>query len=282
MRWPRRGFENNRGDPPPPRPQTQSLGIVVRAASTTGHRSTNQDRNLAAGGLVAVADGVGGSVRGDVAAQVALGRLAIESALIGQHVDPTRAVTALVRSAHEQVVHASETLGAAVSASTLTLVRATKVRHHQPDRDPTSQGSLNGAPSSEDELLLTFAWVGDSPAYLVRSGAVEQLTSPHTSAPDGRAGGTHLLDRALGAGDATPSLVARWAGPGARALLATDGILDIPRDRLEATLLDSCADTAACLAALVELALRYDVRDNTTVAVVDVVRTGRAALTDLP
>ncbi|MFT4187747.1 MAG: PP2C family protein-serine/threonine phosphatase [Aeromicrobium sp.] len=272
------------------------LGVVVRAASQVGHRTGNQDRYLVGGSVVAVADGVGGSVRGDAAAQVALGRIGIDSALIGDHVPPVTAVRALTASAHEQALHAATVFNAVETSSTLSMVHVSRPRRSDYREEDTPRAGRESEPATTEEstpvladtpadvdvpddgvekLTLTFAWVGDSPIYLVVDGQVEQISRPHTTAPSGHAGGGYALQRAIGGIDATPDVVQRTVTAGARVLLASDGVLDIPADEVEAALLDPDYGPSDCVEVLLEFAQEYGVRDNTTVAVIDVVDTSQ-------
>ncbi|RYC05735.1 PP2C family protein-serine/threonine phosphatase [Nocardioides zhouii] len=241
------------------------LGYVVRAGSTIGIRRTNQDRVLLAHPIVAVADGVGGSVRGDAAAQVSLGRIAIDSAYAQPDEDPAQTVRGLVRGADAEAQKAARAFGAVESSSTLALLHLSRPEE-----------------ATDDVVLLTVAWVGDSPVLVADQHGVEQLTIPHTDAPSGHASEGYALLRALGGTDATPDVTTRLVAPPCRVVLATDGLLDVPREVIEAVLLDLELDTDRCLEELLDLVRDVRVSDNTTIAVVDLVRSEeRTILTGL-
>ena len=242
----------------------EAVGFVVRIGSTTGIRRVNQDRAVAAGPLVAVADGVGGSVRGEAAAQVALGRIMIDGALIDPHVAPAVALAALVQSAHEQALHAREVFNAIESSTTLTVA-------HLCERRPTDVTPKAPTTALVDGPLveLTLAWVGDSPAYLVDRRGVRQLTRSHTDAADGHAAEGHPLQRAVGGSDATPEILTEVVSGRARLVLATDGILAVPETQRTDLLADLTTTAEQCLDHLLDAVDLHGGRDNTTIAVVD-------------
>lgn len=238
--------------------EPEHVGFVVRTGSTIGARVVNQDRALLAGPVIAIADGVGGSVRGDVAAQVALGRIAIDSALLDPVDAPSAAVKALVEAAHREARNAANALGAVETSSTLALLHVSRPAN-----------ALVG------DVLLTIAWVGDSPVLVADRHGVEQVTVAHTHAPDGHAGRGFALMRAVGGIDASPDLVTRLVQPPCRVILASDGILDLPREVIDAVLTDFDIDPGRCVEELLGLTADINVNDNTTIAVVDLVHTSQ-------
>lgn len=268
-----------------------TLGFIARTASVVGARGSNQDRALVAGSLVAVADGVGGSVRGDVAAQVVLGRIGIDGALSGTHVPPAQAVRALVDGAHEQAIHAAGVFGSIETSSTLALVHLSRwdgdhgvvgAGEEDTPRDDRDELSEERPPEpviqyfdGDGEVLVTCAWVGDSPVFVTDGERVRLLTVPHTDAPDGHAGKGFALMRALGGVDGTPDLASVVVRAPTRLVLSSDGLLDVPRDEVTAVIADLEQDADECLALLLVLVESHGVRDNTTIAIVDVLRTER-------
>lgn len=212
-------------------------------------RASNEDRLLAAQGVYAVADGVGGGRAGDVAATIAV------ETLEGGLEPPAEADLVA------------------------TVERANRRIHELGRRDAARAGmatTLTVAVLGSHELAL--AHVGDSRAYRLRDGRLERLTDDHSlAAADLQAGrfgagrAAHrplrsVLTRALGLGPDVA--VDSWTYPAVRGdlyLLCSDGLTAmVPEPRLRRILrthsdLDRAADR------LVESALRAGGRDNVTV-----------------
>lgn len=125
-------------------------------------------------------------------------------------------------------------------------------------------------------------WAGDSRIYLLRDGALHQLTRDHSLVqelvdsgmlrPEEAEGHprANVITRAIGADDAPPELdkVSDRALPGDRFLLCCDGLnKTLPEPEL-AALLGAGATPAA---SLVEAALRRRATDNVTAVVVEAV-----------
>jgi protein phosphatase len=254
-----------------------SLSFAVR--SDVGLlREGNEDAAYAGPRLLAVADGMGGHAGGEVAS-----RIAIESIASLDDDVPGTDVLAALRDA------------------------ITSAQHGIRDR-VDGDGTLEGMGTTLTALLWTgsrlgVAHVGDSRAYLLRGGALEQITHDHTYVQElvdaGRitADEAHahpqrsLLTRALdGRDDPHPDLSVREVRAGDRFLLCTDGLCGVVSDE---TIGDALADGTPGDAAdrLVELALRGGGPDNVTVVVADVldsppdapaVVAGAAANVDVP
>ena len=228
------------------------------SATSVGHvRETNEDSlfpNADGQGhgptVVAIADGMGGAVAGEVAS-----RLAIEAATA---VDDGLA-RARVADGNRAVIEATEKdVSLAGMGTTLTL----GIFH--PD------GSLE------------LAHVGDSRAYLLRGGQLDQITTDHTVVAEMVARGSitadeaavhhsrHLLTRVLGMPDIAIDNHEVALLPGDRVMLCSDGLTGmVPDDRI-ADLLRAAADATEGAWSLVEAANAAGGLDNTTVAVVDV------------
>lgn len=291
-------------------PKQNELGLYVRTASFLGKRRSNQDRILIAGSIVAIADGVGGATRGDAAAQTALGRIAIESALINPRIHPEQAIREIIRAADKQAQHTAQVFGAEETSTTLSLFHATlwsnfandsaedtplwsSQQEHENRITPTEAHSnemttpvpLEFAAGEQrynnesqqkkaldqelGEVLGTFAWVGDSPIFLVRGDHVEQISKPHTLAPSHHAGDGFALDRAVGGYDAKPDIRQRRLRCGDRVILASDGILDIP-GHIRHELMASGHSASKCLIQFSRAMSEYSIGDNTTVAIIDI------------
>jgi PPM family protein phosphatase len=130
-----------------------SIGAVGRESNTGNKRRRNEDSFVVAPPLFAVADGMGGAQAGEVASRLAAAAL--------EDTDPGSAggverVVALIQEANRRVYERSNSDPAASGMGTtitVALVEGTRV---------------------------TFGHVGDSRAYLVRDGVMEQLTEDHS------------------------------------------------------------------------------------------------------
>jgi protein phosphatase len=215
---------------------------------------------------ILVADGVGGSVAGDVASQEAIHQL-----------------LGLVLQAPEWILRPDNDAAQRVLQRAATRVaQINKTLEQQARTDSGLQGFAT---------TLTAAWnlgkhafishVGDSRTYLFRGQVLEQLTRDHTLAQDLADQGIiaseevsqhrmrHVLTRALGDTQVEGAAELRRFDleDGDSLLLCTDGLTDmIPDDRIAATLASAGTCKLAC-ERLVEQALEAGGKDNVTVAV---------------
>lgn len=130
-----------------------SVGAIGRESSTGNKRRRNEDSFVVAPPLFAVADGMGGAQAGEVASKLAAA--ALEDTDPGSGGGEER-VVALIQEANRRVYERSNADPAASGMGTTitaALVEGTRV---------------------------TFGHVGDSRAYLVRDGVIEQLTEDHS------------------------------------------------------------------------------------------------------
>jgi protein phosphatase len=130
-----------------------SVGAVGRESNTGNKRRRNEDSFVVAPPLFAVADGMGGAQAGEVASKLAAA--ALEDTDLGTAGGEER-VVALIQEANRRVYERSNADPAASGMGTTitaALVEGTKV---------------------------TFGHVGDSRAYLLRDGVMEQLTEDHS------------------------------------------------------------------------------------------------------
>jgi serine/threonine protein phosphatase PrpC len=130
-----------------------SVGAIGRESNTGNKRRRNEDSFVVAPPLFAVADGMGGAQGGEVASKLAAA--ALEDTDAGTSGGEER-VVALIQEANRRVYERSNADPAASGMGTTitaALVEGTRV---------------------------TFGHVGDSRAYLVRDGVMEQLTEDHS------------------------------------------------------------------------------------------------------
>ncbi len=225
------------------------MSVTTAARTDTGRvREGNEDRYLAREErgvmLIAVADGVGGEAGGEVAAEAAVRELgarffARKDGPLGE------ALADAVREANTAVLQAAESSGNANAATTLV---AAAVR----GRD------------------LVVANLGDSRAYLVRTGDVRQITEDHSG--DAANAITRFVGDARGV---QPDVFAETLAPDDRLVLCSDGLTRHVTDaEIAAAVSANGVDRAAD--ALVSLALERGGEDNVTV-VVYAARGARAA-----
>ena len=234
--------------------------IEVRwgSASHQGRvRERNEDALLAGPDVFAVADGMGGHAGGDVASAIAVAGLA-----------ELRDLAATDEPA--------EALGHALSRVNAEIRRRASV-------DPALAGmgtTVVGIARVAGPRVLVFH-VGDSRAYRLRDGRLEQLTEDHSVVADlVRAGALsaeearrhpdrNTVTRALGAADdVVPTLRTEVVRTGDCFLVASDGLFDeLPASQI-GDLLATVGPVEKRARALVDAALARGARDNVSVIVV--------------
>lgn len=202
--------------------------------------------------LLMVADGMGGAVAGEIASGIAV-TVASEADIS----DPI--------SSEDRVLKANEAVGEAVAAdsslagmgTTLTLVKLT----------------VDG--------VLDLAHVGDTRAYLLRDGELQQLTTDHTLVnelielgritPDEAENHPHrhLITRVLGLGPVGVDTMRMDLEDGDRVLLCSDGLTTMVSDFGIEQILAAGEGVEATVWALIEHANVAGGVDNTTVVVID-------------
>jgi protein phosphatase len=239
-----------------------SLSLRYAARSHVGLiRDGNEDSGYAGPRLLVVADGMGGQAAGELASSVVVRTMAQLDGPVGPAAaDPVRALADRINEAHERL-HAIITENPQLEGMGTTLTAFLF-----------------------DERRLAFAHIGDSRAYRLRGGRLEQLTSDHTwvqrLVDEGRISeeeaGHHpqrsLLMRALdGRGQvADADLSVTDAQPRDRIMLCSDGLSSfVSFETLESTLA-GYADPHQAAEALIQLALRAGGPDNVTCIVADV------------
>lgn len=192
---------------------------------------------------MAVADGLGGHVGGDVASRTALGT--VDRVLSRARLDEGDTAELLV--------------GALREANHRVLDEARE--------DPSLKGmgtTVVVAHLAADGRDLTVAHVGDSRAYVLGATGLTRLTQDHVRG--GLLGRT--LTQAVGTGpDLRPGVTQVSLDAGDRLLLCTDGLTDMLEETTIADLLAGEDDEAATCGALVDAALSRGGVDNVTVIV---------------
>ncbi|MFF3502211.1 Stp1/IreP family PP2C-type Ser/Thr phosphatase [Streptomyces sp. NPDC003247] len=236
-----------------------SLSLRFAAGSHKGMiREGNEDSGYAGPRLLAIADGMGGAAAGEVASSEAISTIvALDDDVPGSDV---------LTSLGTAVQRANDQLRALV------------------EEDP----QLEGMGTTLTALLWTgqrlgLVHVGDSRAYLLRDGALTQITQDHTwvqrLVDEGRIteeeATTHpqrsLLMRALGSGEhVEPDLSIREVRAGDRYLICSDGLSGVVSHQTLEDTLASYQGPQETVQELIQLALRGGGPDNITVIVADV------------
>ena len=233
------------------------LHLRFSASTHRGYRRENNEDSVYAGPrLLALADGMGGHAAGEVASSLVIAELAPLDER-----DPGDDVLAELRDA--------------------TIRANAAVRRHVVD-NPDLEGmgtTLTALLFAGDTVGLVH--VGDSRAYLLRDGSLQQLTKDETMAQalidQGRLNpeearfhpGQALVLRALTGRELQPILETREVKAGDRYLLCSDGVSDVlSPDALTGALLTE--DPQRCAYELIQLAMRAGTRDNVTSIIADV------------
>jgi protein phosphatase len=219
-------------------------------------RSVNEDCFLAGPPIFAVADGMGGYERGDVAAGIVVQEL---EALVGR--------TDVTAADLEECIARSRTrveeLATADAAPGSTVIAAAYLEQ-----------SGHG--------YWAIAHEGDSRAYVWRNDSLVRVTKDHSLVQDMVDGGEiteeealvhpdrHVITRAIGgAGGSRPDFSLVPVETGARLLLCSDGLTGELSEQSIATVLADERGTAEAAELLVRRAVQAGGHDNVTAVIVD-------------
>lgn len=237
-------------------PRLSRAASFYGSRTEVGHvREHNEDSLLVLPPLFAVADGMGGHEAGEVASELTIKTLA------------ELAPTSLDADALER----------AVVAANLNVIKAP---HEGIGR--VGMGTTLTCAMIEKERLI-IAQVGDSRAYLLHQGALQQLTRDHSLMADMIEAGQlteaearvhpnrSVITRAIGSDPhMKPDIYELNVSTGDRILLCSDGICTMIEDREIESIMANSASAQDCADALVEAALAAGGYDNATAVVVDV------------
>ncbi len=262
--------EQSAAVPPPHGGGTVRLRLRYAARSDIGLvRQGNEDSGYAGGHMLVVADGMGGHAAGELASATAIATFAeLDREPPGDEV--LTALADAVDQAHEEL---------------------SRVIGESPDF--AGMGTTVTALSWEGDRVA-LAHVGDSRAYLLRNGQLQQLTKDHTFVqtlvdagritPDEAAvhEKRNLLIKALdGVHQVEPDLSMREVKPGDRFLLCSDGLSGVlTTDELRELL--TGGDPTGTVTSLVERALEAGAPDNVTCVVADLVADADQTITEPP
>ncbi|WP_426324487.1 PP2C family protein-serine/threonine phosphatase [Microbacterium sp. E-13] len=251
-----------------PELSTQSLAVPVpggelelswAAVTDTGRRrEVNQDAVFAAYPLFVVADGMGGHVGGEIASASTIDRL--RAVADSGHVTPKTIEKALARAVKDIASHPDAT-------------------------DDGTGTTVTGVflDTSGDAAHWVTLNIGDSRVYLLRDGAIVQITTDHSVVQELVAAGRlspeeaenhpygNVITRAVGPSDGvTPDYVRLDVVQGDRFVICSDGLTKELTDYGIRHFLDENADPADAAAAMLDAALENGGRDNITIIVLDV------------
>jgi PPM family protein phosphatase len=227
------------------------------ASHVGGVRQNNEDFVLAGQNLVAVADGVGGNVFGEVASELVVAAISyLEDRVYVS--DPRDELNEAAKYANARLARAiEEDQSLRGMASTLTALR------------------LDGS-----SVLVLH--VGDSRAYLWHDGEFARLTRDDslvqglvdlgeiTAAEAMRHPARSVVLEVLDGGSVHPHVTTRPAVSGDRYLLCSDGLTDYVSEASIGQILAEHPDQPSCCSALVAAALAIGAPDNVSCVVADV------------
>ncbi len=245
-----------------------STWIGVGRSEVGRVRALNQDAFAVINevGVWAVADGMGGHVGGEVAAQIAIATVQAEATASSNLLDngqasPTDVLTDLISRAHDAILNRARSKSKLKGMGT-TIVLLAIVSGPVP--------------------VAYLAHVGDSRAYRFRSGTVTPLTKDHTLIEKYLERGIltpetakthperHVLTRALGVGaTVNPTITAVPLLPEDLVLLCSDGLTKMVEDEdIQTVFAAGELDPTQVCNRLVTAALDRGGEDNVTVVVV--------------
>lgn len=242
-----------------------SIDLRWAAATDTGRRrEANQDALLAAYPLFVVADGMGGHIGGEIASASTVDRL-------------------------KPIAESGKVTSKSIEKA---LSRAVKDIASHPET--TDEGTGTTVTGVFLEILdADVHWVtlniGDSRVYLVRDGAIVQITTDHSVVQELVASGRlspeeaenhpygNVITRAVGPSESvTPDYVRLDVVDGDRFVICSDGLTKELTDYGIQHFLREHADPADAVTAMLEAALENGGRDNISIIVLDVKRHGGA------
>jgi PPM family protein phosphatase len=232
------------------------IGRVGVITDTGRKRRHNEDAYVCEPPLFAIADGMGGPQAGEVASRLAAAALRESGASGGGQ----RRIADLIQEANRRVYDRSNT-------------------------DPHTSGmGTTITVALVDDGTVAFGHVGDSRAYLIRDGSIEQITEDHSLVNELLKTGKlspeeahahpqkSVITRALGTDpDVDADTFTIVAGPGDVFLLCSDGLTNmVDEDAILELVERDRDDLDAALRALVRAANRGGGEDNITVVAFEI------------
>lgn len=215
--------------------EKKTMKIISFGGTDPGKkRKNNEDAYLIDDkiGLYVVADGIGGSEGGEVASRIAVDAIAKAIPDLLREMD---------RSQQSSVVRTTESVNSLLRQ--VFSIANNEIRQAAEQNPKLSSMGTTLAMVLFMNEFACIAHVGDSRAYLLRSGEIKQLTVDHSLVADQlRAGAItaeqasispyrHVITRSLGAnGEVLPDISQLRVQKGDRFLLCTDGLTEMVND----------------------------------------------------
>lgn len=230
------------------------------ATDTGRRRESNQDSLLAEFPLFVVADGMGGHAGGEIASQRTIARL-------------------------QEAVGAGEVSAATIESALLAAVQ--DITSHPDTTDEGTGTTLTGVFFTviDDDAHWVSLNIGDSRVYLLRDGALSQVTTDHSVVQELITAGrlspeeaeghpySNVITRAVGVSEALPPDYREFAvHDGDRFVICSDGLTKELTDYGIQHFLGLNPTPDAAVDAMLSAALENGGRDNVTIIVVDVQR----------
>lgn len=237
-----------------------SLALQVAALTDVGLiRGHNEDSWLVESPVYVVADGMGGHDAGDLASRAVV-----------------QAFAGLAENPRVTLADMDQCVQIACDAVGLLETR---------DRGAPGSTVVSAVATEQDGIpFWLIANVGDSRAYLWRSGSLEQISKDHSVVQELMDAGKidelearrhperHVITRAIGAlEDSMAEYVMLPIEVGTRLLLCSDGLTTEVPDDVIGGVLAATNDPGSAVRELVETALSRGGRDNVTIVLIDVV-----------
>ncbi len=238
---------------------TLALRYAARTDVGLGPKKRNEDSGYAGPYLLAVADGMGGAVGGDVASAITI--TTVRDLDVAEHAEPDEELNRVAAEANSRIAARIDT------------------EPHLEGMGTTLTAILF------DGKVAHVAHIGDSRAYLLRGGRLRMLTHDHTFVqslvdegritPEEAEYHPHrsLIIRVLeGRQDARPDIQPIEVDPGDRFLVCSDGLDNAGiKDPAIAEILGRASTPEEAATNLIEAALDHGSPDNVTCVVADVI-----------
>lgn len=250
-------------------PDGGEIVLTWAGVTDTGRRrDNNQDAFLAQYPLFVVADGMGGHAGGEIASQSTIARLQ-------DVVDADAVGTAAIENALAQAV--------------------SDIAAHPETTDEGTGTTLTGVffDVSDDEPRWVSLNIGDSRVYLLRDERLVQVTTDHSVVQELISSGrlsaeeaeshpySNVITRAVGASELTPpDYLGIEVQDGDRFVICSDGLTKELTDYGIQHFLREESDPAVAADAMLAAALENGGRDNVTLIIVQVERTGHSLPAD--
>lgn len=260
---------------------TPPLTLMVAGRTDVGTVRTNNEDSFAYDtrrGIFVVCDGMGGHAAGEHASRIAVDSI-LDYFCQNMHQRPRE----LVGHVFEGV---SERANALAGALLLANQAIRKEAAENPDR--TGMGTTVVAVCVEGNLF-SVAHIGDSRAYLLRSGKLQQLTLDHslvteqvnlgfvTAEEAANSDMQNVITRSLGIEDsAEPDLADHGLGEGDVLLLCCDGLWRYVPDERMIEIIEGAESLDAACEQLIETAKTLGSDDNITCILIRAVAESRA------